>query len=459
MQPALPHELLSLILGELPEPNLLQCALVCRAWNPISRSLVFRTISLYSGKPVAVKRFLRLCDSPYETFSTANIQVLSISHYLSKRSEKPEHLPLNRLLTWHSSDGKRTIPTMFHRLRRLTLFWVDWSMLVEEAKRTLSAGFKGVTDLELYSSTFAQYDEFSALLHSFPVLRSMEMTECRGPSPESECTFTEMPSGSGGHASLEYLSICRMRDAKLIQLLVPSPSLRSFIWWHLSFLESDRDKESFRVLSMVNQVLLSASSTLEELGIYFGCYYQASIGRSVFEYLDLSRYTRLRSIGLSASPECIMYFLNRLASIGHPEHDHSPLKVLKIPSLPSLDLCWYMLDNVLQSSYFSSLCELQCDFPCSFSPEDVTEQAKALWYDAPDKRSTAEIDLQERMEHFRMYLPRCNKRGILKLRVEYWYVPRWLDDVDFLPRLTRRQRVVAAVRRAVMFVKRLGRRE
>ncbi|KAF9265738.1 hypothetical protein L218DRAFT_115411 [Marasmius fiardii PR-910] len=423
MRPPLPFELLSVILTGLSQSDLLQCALVCRAWLPISRPLVFRTISLYSGKPVAVKRFLRLCDSPHETFSTADIQTLSISHYLSKRSEKPEHLPLNRLSTWRSSDGKRTIPGIFHKLRRLTCFWVDWFMLMEETKRTLSAGFKGVTDLELYSTTFEQYEEFSALLHSFPVLRSMEMTDCRGPAPDSECTFTDMPSGSGGHASLEYLTVCRMRDAKLIQSLIPSPSLRKFNWWHQSFLESDRDSESYRVLSMVNQVLLSATSSLEELGVYFGCYHHASIGRSVFEYLDLSKHARLRSIGLSASPDYIVHFLDRLASANRP--DPSPLKILKIPSLPSLDLDWYNLDKILQSPYFQSLTELRCDFPCSFSPEDVTEQPKAPWYDVPDKCSTAEVDLQERMEQFRMYLPKCNQREILSLRVDYWYVPRW----------------------------------
>ncbi|KAJ8093105.1 hypothetical protein PM082_020588 [Marasmius tenuissimus] len=463
--PPLPFELLCDILNEVWEPNdLYQCALVCRAWNPVARSLVFRTgITLYPGKPSVVKRFLRLCDSPYETFSRADIRVLSVSHYLLKRTDKPEQLPLNRLLTWRSTDGKRTMSTILPRLARLMFYWVDWHTLTEEAKRSLSAGFKGVTDLELYSTTFEQYDEFSALLHSFPVLRTMEMTECKGPSPDSECTFTDTPSGSGGHAKLEYLSVRRMRDARLIQLLIPSPSLRNFNWWHqYSFLDWGTDVDTFnKVLSMVNQVLLSASSSLEELGLYFGSYYHESMTRASFEYLqtlDLSRHTRLRNIELSVHPDCIVPFLRRLAD-KHHNHDTGPLQVLKIPSLPGLELDWYSLDRTLECLYFRSLSELRCDFPCSFSPEDVTEQPKAVWYDAPDSNSTAEIDLQERLEQFKMHLPKCSERGILVPRVEYWYVPRWWDEIDiFLPRLTRRQRLMNAVRRALRTVKSLGRR-
>ncbi|KAK7049334.1 hypothetical protein VNI00_005935 [Paramarasmius palmivorus] len=442
MTPPLPPEIIHQILQDLSDSsglfsktNLNQCALVCRAWLPKARSLVFHTIAINPGpmKFASIRSFLRLCNSPLETLSQSGVQTLRVSQYLVDNHKQGNQCYLERLLNWRSCDGKRTIRTILPNLKRLSLMFIDWRTISEEGMKVLLEGFKSVAELELYQVNFDSYDEFTSLLHSMPLLHSLDMTGCGGPSPIKRPPVSDRPLGN-----LKNVSIRCLKDTKLLRALVPSPNLRVFRCYQPPYAS---DGEVFEA-SDVNGLLESASSSLEEfvfeagyttfglttLGEYhpfayrFHAYHMPQ--DRYLDELDLTKYPSLRLVDLTIMTPRLVDILDRLARPSN-NHHRSRLKVLRLPYLNSIvDLDWTRLDQILQRPYFSELTTIECSFCCIFSPDDVVNQPRAIQYDAPDPDSFAEYELQARLSRFRQQLPMCDQRGILDPQVDYWYTQR-----------------------------------
>ncbi|ESK94293.1 hypothetical protein Moror_8278 [Moniliophthora roreri MCA 2997] len=460
MAPPLPPELVSLIFINLHNSpgssnvDLNRCALVCRAWMPEARSLVFRSIFLHNhyhskASPIGA-RFLRLCDSPFETFSKAGVQTLIISHYANP---KPADFQLDKLLTWRSPDGKRTVLDIVPKLTQLSLSWITWCTLSEQAKRVLHEGFKSVMELDLYNVVFDSYGEFAALLHTFPLLHSLKMTGCFEPS-------TPVPVSTSGQPltdlNLKDVSIFGLDDAKLLDALVPSPNLRVFRCRQPSYTFDGRggSLEAERV----RRLLDSASASLEEF-VLDGGFYPASPATALYQYivgLELTRYQNLRLITFTVLTPSLVDVLEGLANSS--VHRDGQLEVLNLPYLCSIkDLDWERLDIVLQYPYFSHLKELRCSFTCRFTEEDVARQPQAPIYDTPDTDSEAARDLEMQLLEFRTHLPICEKRGILVPIIDYWYASKCWEIV--LPqRRTRREKVVSALRRVLRLMRAIATR-
>ncbi|ESK94234.1 hypothetical protein Moror_8305 [Moniliophthora roreri MCA 2997] len=353
---------------------------------------------------------------------------------------------LNRLLSWRSRDGSRTIATVLNQLDRLSLHWINWSSLTNDAKTILRDGFHSITLLALSCISFHSAEEFVGLLRSFPALCSLELVRCEGPSE-----YQYSLSGS----KLNIISISGLREASLIHLLTPCPALRTFRCnlYDAGYL-SDHNHEIAEA-SAITRLLASAGSSLEEFNCSVRPFpeYSRFLLDKYLSSLRLSNNNCLRKIELDSRvhPPFILSFLDHLANM-----DERPpyLHILELPHLPSLSLDWVKLDEILQKPFFHALYELRTDIQCTFDQYDVVRQRAAAWYPMPDLDSVAESVLRGNVVQFRTRLTQCNERGILVLDVHYEYAPKWVKvDNDVVPQLSRRQRVVKTIRKAFRNVK------
>ncbi|KAI3607490.1 hypothetical protein WG66_005197 [Moniliophthora roreri] len=455
MSPPLPPELIEFILSYLRDipgtskADINHCALVCRAWMPKARSLVFNTLSLRPGSSkTTVQQFLRLCESPLQTLSVAGIKTFAVCQDPKETSDRADFY-LDNLLTWCSSDGKRTIQTVLPSLKRLSLSCIAWWTVSDDAKRALHEGFNTVAELELYQVHFDSYHEFTDLLHAIPLLHSIDITGCRG------STCSNLVPCRRPLENLRQVTIRCPQDAKLLHALVPSPNLRVFRCHQPSY-ASDVNGEMFEAIA-INLLLNSATTSLEEIVFEAGYFanWQLGVLERYLDGLDLTKHPNLRVIDLTVMTPQLIDVLERIANSS--THHKSRLEVLRLPHLTSINnLDWSRLDGVLQHPYFSGLTELTCNLCCIFSQDDVVGQPWCSSYSVPDINSDAAKTLQTRLLQLGMYLPMCEQRGILVPHVDYWYASRCLLDVYIPPlpvRRTRREKIIAALQKAIRFLK------
>uniref|UniRef100_A0A0W0F4D8 F-box domain-containing protein n=1 Tax=Moniliophthora roreri TaxID=221103 RepID=A0A0W0F4D8_MONRR len=422
-------EILERIIFELPNEKVHEratlgsCSLVCRAFLPSARSRLFHNVHLYQN---GVDKFLQLCDHPFETIS-GNIRRFTISqnlHLVDEPEDKRlQNSPaLNRLMTWRSSDGQRTLSTVLSHARTLNLAWIGWWTLSEKAKKRLLEEFQSVTELRLWMTGFDTYGELLALINSFRALESLSLETIR---PFRKDRIAESFAATGPStlpSTLQSISLKDVEDAELIKTLVPCPSLRSFKCHYVNF----RDF-TLECAAAIGALLSSAGRSLEEFSFTIqaaGMLNEGTILDDRFRpYIDLTKNSNLRKIVLWVEDSNFQIpFLENLTKEHMSPGPH--LEILDIHYLPKLTLDWDRLDVVLQAPVFSRLREIRANIFVLFGPEDVVGQPKG-WYHAPNKDSKAVQIMKERMTEFQKRLPRCNERGILKLREGYRFFDKW----------------------------------
>ncbi|EEB91689.1 hypothetical protein MPER_09918 [Moniliophthora perniciosa FA553] len=263
---ALLPEILEQIFLELPnetvheKATLGSCSFVCRSLLPSARSRLLHTVHLYQN---GVDRFLQLCDHPLETIS-GHIRKFSIYQNLyvegEPESRRLQNSPaLNRLLTWRSSDGQRTLSTVLSQTSTLDLAWIGWWTLSKEAEKTLLEDFQSVRELGLWMAGFDTYGELSALINSFRALESLSLETIR---PFRKDRLVESFAATGPWtlpSTLQSISLKDVEDAELIKTLIPCPSLRSFKCHYVNFGDFTLERAA-----AIGTLLSGAGHSLEE---------------------------------------------------------------------------------------------------------------------------------------------------------------------------------------------------
>ncbi|KAK7045632.1 hypothetical protein VNI00_007465 [Paramarasmius palmivorus] len=430
--PILPIEVVILILSHLrgSKQDINTCALVCRAWLPTCRPMLFDgCINFYTSTPVRLKRFIRLCNSSFETFSVANAYELSI---IQKRSKLTARRILRTLLEWRSSDKSRTLSTVLPRLRRVQL--MSW----DTPYTPWNAGFhhifdaspverlEGVHQLYLEGLHF-NTKELRALMVHFPQLQSLQIGEyCSGTSVATrKSNLTPLCSGR-----LTEISVVHEYNVSLIGLLVPCATLNVFRL-HVPFV-CYAEPETEEGVTTVNGLLHSAGTSMEEFEFSFTSHtdpdpvsgnlthvFDVTPLELYLRRLDLTSNTHIRKISLdfSAHPDYLLFFLDRLSNGLTSQVPF--LEALKLPHLDPSKTDWKGLDTILQRHFFSSVNIIRCSFICRFGELDVSKQPKSRAYDAPDQDSVAEANLQTEIFRLQTLLPRCHERRLLHPEVTY----------------------------------------
>ncbi|ESK89599.1 hypothetical protein Moror_8670 [Moniliophthora roreri MCA 2997] len=442
--PSLPPELIPLILAEFPEDSkaLRNCALVCQSWARISRSISFHSLSVTGyGLPRKrrarrVARFLRLCASPFETFSKSNIHTLELwewPHSPYDFDPAGQHLEINALLGWCSADGTKTISSLFPFLKRLSFLGdISWRSLSGVAKKAIYEGFMTVTELSL-NYIHIDTEDFLTLIHTFPSLWSLELDFINQLHLSDPKTLVTVP-----HTNLQKIVLDYVRTLDFIRLFHGTPCLK-ILHLHGGSIFFKKFVNSNEVRAAITRLL--RSTTLEE----FRCEYRFNKPTEVDKFLaklDLTGLSNLRQIEFefhtyvegAAFPSSLPDFFDKLSTSN--DTISSSLEVVSIPYLPEHTryMDFQKLDEILQRPYFSSLRELKCSFTCDFTQKDVAKQLKRgkRTYPQPDSDSAAESDLRERKRDFGvMYFPKCEARGILVTNHEYCYnpPPRFRDKI------------------------------
>ncbi|KAL0580427.1 carboxypeptidase Y-deficient [Marasmius crinis-equi] len=385
-----------------------------------SRTHAFRVIQLdlNLNRPASALRFLKLCDNPLETFSTAAIHTLVITQY-AQWTDRQQCFALEKLWQWRSSDGRRTLSTVLPNTRCLHLHHLDW----DSHTRLPTEIFGSVKELYLYYVDFTTYDGFLNLLGSIKSLQSIEMTGCPsrgGPLAQADTGGFRQSSQqpAADPSTLQTISIHSVKDAKLVELLVPSPNLRSLR------VTSHSGRHESHVMSVVRRLMASARRSLTTVKLDLTGSRSIEEFSSSFRDDPLMEYPNLRELELLVAGQEL---ISLLAAInGNAGASPSPLRVLKIPSLSTMRLSlsdWITLDGILQGPYFSSVKELVTNFYVTFRSTDVTRQSKAPSYSTPDPCSYPESALQSAILRLQEHLPRCFDRGIIAPRIDYAYIP------------------------------------
>ncbi|KAK7036726.1 hypothetical protein VNI00_011391 [Paramarasmius palmivorus] len=436
--PSLPPELFPLVIVHLDRniKALNRCALVCRQWADISRSLAFNTLHVtgqfLSRKRRArkVSRFLQLCTSPFETFSKSKVQTLEL-HEWPKYTSDPaiQHVDLNELLGWESSDGTKNFSSLFPHLKALSIVGsVYWRSLSIPAKNALLQGFMTVTELRVaYIRLEDNYDEFLEFINSFPLLKSLDLCGIYNFS------FLISPINASVklNPSIEKLELDSLGDVDLVRAIMPAPKLKTLQLEGSIFFEELMNTDELRAVT--DDLIRSVGPTLETF-ICKGYYYNGGV--AIYSYLttlDLSGMPNLKRLEFdftsfqgSCYPSSVIDVLDKLS-----QHHNTPhLEILNIPFLPELsDYGDYpKLDTIIfRRPCFASLRELKCSFNCTFTIKDVAKQKKrklrSQWYSKPDEDSEAEKGVQKRIQEFKAAFAECDKRGILVVDVDYCYDP------------------------------------
>lgn len=259
----LPNELVGLIIDHLHDdkPTLKICALVCRDWIAPSRFHIFHDIHCYQN---GVDTFISLCDSPFSTIHRANTCAFRLSTHLfvvgEPEVQQLQNSPaLNKLLTWRSSDGQKTLATLLSQLRILALDWVGWWTLSHFAKETL-AQFESLRELKTWNVVFETQDQFLALLGAFPKLEVLSMGGNYFRHREATANPGDPSLNIALPPRLHTISMKSLddRSAPVVDALVPCHSLRVFHFHVVKFSDS-----GFACWDAIGKLLASAGPSLE----------------------------------------------------------------------------------------------------------------------------------------------------------------------------------------------------
>ncbi|KAK7047643.1 hypothetical protein VNI00_006411 [Paramarasmius palmivorus] len=417
------------------KPSLKNCSLVDRTFLSLARPHLFHTIRLFQNN---VEPFLELCNDPLETISgTIRSFTVSQNRFIESepKDKRLQNSPaLNRLLTWRSSDGKRTLTTVLSRVSTLSLAWIGWWALDDDAKRMLLEEFQSVKELKMWMTGFDTYDEFSTLVSSFKHLESLTLETIR-PFRNERAESSNATQQRTVSNTLQNIALKDVQDAELIRRLTPCHALRSF---HCHFVNFG-DFTVERAVA-IGQLLASAGSTLEEFSFTIqaaGSLNRGTVLAARFHpYIDLTKNTNLRTIKLWIEDSAFQLpFLENLTKDETGSEPH--IEVLDIHYLSQLDLDWAQLDAMLQHPVYSQLREVRAYVQVTYGYSDVVGQPRT-WYEAPNSDSKAARNMEKKMAEFRKKLPRTNERGILELRENYRFfdIRAWYPDLELSEELS-----------------------
>ncbi|KAK1223596.1 hypothetical protein PQX77_013525 [Marasmius sp. AFHP31] len=379
---SLPFELIILILESLPNTDtttLASCALVCRSWVPISRSILFRHINLTT----APESLLGLLSHPLQSITSARVEFLTVTH------TRYSPATFNKLLTWtHNDDrhGQMSLSDTLPHLKNLSLNWVGWWTLCVEAKDTLLRDFRGVTHLSLRMTAFDTIDDFLPLIESFPELEILELDGVR-PALNWDSLAEGTGTGVGVRKrSLKNLSLKQIEDPRIIRFLVP-------FCWALEELEcwyAEVEGMPSTCIGAIQKVVVAAGDALK------GFTFQVEEGSGGMRdgiALDLTHNTNLRA--LSLPPYHLLPTLELFTKCRYPPG----LVSLCLTSLKYAELDWERLDVLLGCHYAFRSVEAIC----------MRLEARTLGAGIGEEVAIhSEIDLRNAM-------PRCWTRGILRV--------------------------------------------
>ncbi|KAK7022954.1 hypothetical protein VNI00_016844 [Paramarasmius palmivorus] len=327
----------------------------------------------------------------------------------------------NTLLTWRSSDGKRTLATVLCKVSTLSLSYIGYWTLDDEAKKMLLEGFQSVKEFKLYVAGFDTYNELWPLITSFRNLESLVLGPIQPVKNESRLESFELIEKRPLSSSLQSISLVGAQKPEVIQWLTPCHTLRSF---HCFFYNITRDftPES---ATAIGQLLSSAGGSLEE----FFCTIQVAepsrnqgivLDERFHSHIDLTRNTNLRTIKLQIGDSMFQLpFLENLTQGNTGSEPH--LQTLVIQNLSELDLDWERLDTLLQHPVFSRLQEIRVHIAATYAFSDISGLSQSLIRNT-NVDSEAARNMKEKMAEFRKKLPKTNNRGILKLQQDNEYV-------------------------------------
>ncbi|KAL0572103.1 hypothetical protein V5O48_009856 [Marasmius crinis-equi] len=423
--PVLPLELVILILRELCDMKDVLCttSLVCRSWLPIARSLLFRHIRV---QPLGIEcqLVLGLCESPLETFSLARAHELSIdSRHHTVIPPTPHPIDLNCLLNWQSSDGKRTLTSVLQDVNHLKLSGLRWWTLDCLAKQRMLDGFRSVTKLNLSRLLFDVFDtptsnatdDFVALLNSFPALEVLDIESIHLPLNSVQNEYRMVPS------KLHTMHLTEVGgNSRVMECLTPCPTLQV-----LSF-TCVRPRHWFSLTvewaAAMAGIMCSAGESLRDFSLAIPPGHidsQASPAFDLFlELFNLSIHPNLEYARICTDdPSFVLQFIERVVASYNP-YAGSSIRSLVIPSLASFagsgQLNYEHLDRLLQLPVFSKLQEIKFQVNGQVELMYTSEQRDGL--------SLFEYAMQRKISEAMSLLPYCEKRGILRAEVVFWYV-------------------------------------
>ncbi|KAF9264489.1 hypothetical protein L218DRAFT_223845 [Marasmius fiardii PR-910] len=365
----LPIELIHLIIRFLSDckPALASCALVCRSWVPISRSILLNHIDIST----TVEPFLKLLENPLQTVSIAHVESLTVSH--------SRYAPtlFNRLLTWRSSDGHRTLSSILPYLKCLTLNRVGWWTLSGEAKENLLKEFLTIKHIKLTMTAFDTYDDFLPLINSFPLLEELDLDTVR-PALHWEPSVPLDPESVSLPPNLHRISLKQIDDWQMIDFLAPCPKLEVLNCRFLNF-----DTVSPECTSAICRMLRSSGESLLWFGFEIEGYQHRPMDNSRDgTTLDLSKNSNLGYLYLS--PYHILPTLKSFTRCLDPPQFLS----LCLPRFQELD--WESIDYLLSRELaFQGLREIYLE-------------------DRERARGAPELMLET-------LLPRCGEKGLLRV--------------------------------------------
>ncbi|KDQ18969.1 hypothetical protein BOTBODRAFT_28452 [Botryobasidium botryosum FD-172 SS1] len=436
----LARELINLIIDHLhsDEPTLQICALVCRDWVAPSRFHLFCHISLFWGR---VDQFLLLCDSPFSTIPRAKTHTFSFFTHISQvgapkepEDQELENSPLlNRLLTWRSLDGQKTLAVVFSQLRTLALYCVGWWTLSASARETL-VQLESLRKLDI-GVVFETGDEFFTLLGMFPNLEVLSLHKCYSRRGEATANHGDPILDAAFPPRLHTISITRLDDesATIVDTLALRPcySLRVFNFGVTRFSSVE---SACGTATAIEKLVASAGPSLEvfsaEITPEEGLYTSDDADLyACFELINLTKNTSLQHISLRIKENRrVLPFLQRLTETTISSKFFTPtLQFLEIEDLPALSINWETLDMLLQHPYFSALSELRYTVTAPLSNEDVI--GHPLFSSVqPNWGSDSHKAMLKNIKDFGAQLPLCRARGILRPREIYeWHGGLILD--------------------------------
>ncbi|KAF9264487.1 hypothetical protein L218DRAFT_1076414 [Marasmius fiardii PR-910] len=440
--PFLPLELIIHILRHLQNAKATLCctSLVCHAWLPIARSVLFRHVHIHlSG--LECHQLFDLWETHLETFSLSRVQKLCIDSRNNNAAvpPTPRLLDLDELLKWQSSDGKRTLTGIMNHVKDLRLHGLRWWTLDSHAKLAMVQGFRSVTKLHLSRVLFDVFDtpnsnandDFVSLLNSFPELEALEVESIHLPVNNSQ----------GEHRRIsKKLRTLSLKDvggnARVMQLLLPCPNVEilSFTSAQRRCWESLTPEWAITMADIMN----SCGESLKEFRLTLapGRINSEALPATdgFLELVNASTLRNLERIHLDTDDSSFVFsFVYRLVkSYGSEELTEPSLVSFSIPSMTSFlegagasetetDYSYHLLDQLLQHPVFCKLQEIKFDVPCQCYPDgrgrgtgltfEVEMQGSGV---TPFSGSPVDVGMQKKMENIRSVLPLCYDRGILK---------------------------------------------
>ncbi|THU90313.1 hypothetical protein K435DRAFT_968751 [Dendrothele bispora CBS 962.96] len=427
-QPELPPEIVNLIIDLLYDSprDLKACALVCRGWVQQSRYHLFPEISLYPGD---VSRFLDLCDNTHATFSMARIRRFSLT---TNRFNEGVHKDNNkhwsrsnfdRLLTWRSPDGTKSLADMFGDLKYLSLNWVGWSALSNTAKFALHPTFRTVTELNMWNVVFESGDEYLEFLCSLTALEKLCLDGVVVQAPVKGMLLNEYLPSSLHTLDLRHHS---PNSVEAIHTITPCRSLK-----HLSIDFCKRVPDT-GFLRAVGALLASTGPSLESFGLTSQIPNNGIDLDTSLCFIDFTKNSRVRHITLDVA------HLSHAIQFLHHLKTHSPyppcLEKLYIPYLvpentyPSIDHT--QLDVLLEHPSFSNLKEFRGGACVGFTLNDVRGQSRSSHYHRPSEGNWRSEEMELKVREVQARMPMLMDRGILRMDESFRFGSDGDDELD-----------------------------